>query len=48
MIEVNKENFEQEVLQAEGLVVVDFWGPKCDNCVALMPDVERIDRKSVV
>ena len=42
MIEVNKDNFDQEVLQAEGLIVVDFWGPKCEKCLALMPDVERV------
>lgn len=28
MLEVHKDNFEAEVLQAEGLVLVDFWGPK--------------------
>lgn len=42
MIEVHKDNFDQEVLQAEGLVVVDYWGPKCEKCLAIMPDVERI------
>ena len=26
MIEVDKKNFEEEVLKAEGLVVVDYWG----------------------
>ncbi|HHY39900.1 MAG TPA: thioredoxin, partial [Syntrophaceticus sp.] len=28
MIEVDKTTFEEEVLKAEGLVVVDFWSPK--------------------
>ncbi|MBS3872318.1 MAG: thioredoxin [Firmicutes bacterium] len=42
MIEVHKDNFDQEVLQAEGLIVVDFWGPKCEKCLAIMPDVERL------
>ncbi len=42
MLEVHKENFEAEVLQAEGLVVVDFWGPKCEKCLAMMPDYEKI------
>jgi hypothetical protein len=27
MIEVNKDNFEAEVLQAGGVVLVDWWGP---------------------
>ena len=42
MIELNKENFEQEVMNAEGPVIVDFWGTKCEPCKALMPDVERL------
>lgn len=45
MIAVNKENFEQEVLQAEGPVLVDFWGPTCEPCKALMPKVEELEKK---
>ena len=39
MIELNKENFDAEVLEAKGPVLVDFWSPKCDPCMALMPTV---------
>jgi len=39
MIELNKDNFESEVLQTESLVFVDFWSEKCEPCMALMPDV---------
>ncbi|MBT9177034.1 MAG: Thioredoxin [Firmicutes bacterium] len=42
MIEVHKDNFDTEVLQADGLTIVDFWGPKCEKCLALMPDFYRI------
>ena len=42
MLELNKDNFDQEVLQATGPVIVDFWGTKCEPCKALMPDVERL------
>ncbi|MCL2365225.1 MAG: thioredoxin [Defluviitaleaceae bacterium] len=42
MIELTKDNFEAEVLQAEGLVLVDFWSPKCDPCMALLPEVEKL------
>lgn len=42
MIEVNKDNFESEVLQSELPVVVDLWGPKCGPCLALMPQVEEL------
>lgn len=42
MIIVNKENFENEVLQSEMPCVVDLWGPQCGPCLALMPDVEKL------
>jgi thioredoxin 1 len=45
MIAVNKENFEQEVLQADGVVMVDWWGPKCEHCLELMPSVEQLAEK---
>jgi thioredoxin 1 len=42
MLELNKENFEQEVLKGEGLVLVDFWSPKCEPCLELLPHVEEL------
>mgnify|MGYP000967814225 FL=1 len=45
MIEVNKDNFEAEVLQAGGVVLVDWWGPKCEHCLELMPSVEELADK---
>ena len=39
MLEVTKETFEAEVLQAEGKVLVDFYGDGCVPCAALMPHV---------
>jgi thioredoxin 1 len=42
MIELNKDNFNAEVLEAAGPVVVDFWGERCEPCRALMPEVERL------
>lgn len=37
MLDLDKENFETEVLQAEGLVLVDFYSDGCVPCQALMP-----------
>ena len=37
MLEVDKKTFEPEVLQAEGYVLVDFFGDGCVPCQALMP-----------
>lgn len=46
MIEVNKDNFESEVLNyVEKPVFVDFWGDKCEVCKQLMPDVHRLEEK---
>ncbi|MGD9559700.1 MAG: thioredoxin family protein [Oscillospiraceae bacterium] len=42
MLELNKENFEAEVLQAEGPVFVDFSSDGCVPCQALMPFVHKI------
>lgn len=42
MLAVDKDTFEAEVLQAEGIVLVDFWGDGCEPCKALLPDVEAL------
>lgn len=42
MIELNRDNFEAEVTNAEGYVLVDYWGPTCEPCKALMPHVEKL------
>ncbi len=38
--EATKENFGE--LTAEGVVLIDVWGPQCVPCVALTPHVERL------
>ncbi len=42
MLELDKDNFEAEVLQAEGYVFVDFFGDGCVPCQALMPFVHDL------
>lgn len=42
MLAVDKDTFEAEVLQAEGFVLVDYWGDGCEPCKALLPDVEAL------
>ena len=46
MVELTKENFDAEVLEAKGIVFVDFWSPKCEPCMGLMPDVEAFVEKN--
>jgi thioredoxin 1 len=38
--EATRENFRQ--LVAEGVVLVDVWGPECRPCLALLPHVEEL------
>jgi len=45
MLVVNKENFALEVLEAEGPVLVDFFGDGCVPCQALLPDIEALAEK---
>ena len=45
MLELNKDNFEAEVLQASGKVVVDFFGDGCMPCEAIMPFVHTCAEK---
>ena len=42
MIEVNKDNFADLVENDKTPIVLDFWGPQCGPCLALMPDVEKL------
>lgn len=43
MLELDKKTFEPEVLQAEGKVLVDFYGDGCVPCAALMPHVHGFE-----
>jgi len=43
MLALDKDTFQQEVLEAEGCVLVDYWNEGCEPCKALMPDVEALE-----
>ncbi|MCQ2236022.1 MAG: thioredoxin [Bacteroidales bacterium] len=42
MLEITDQNFKSEVLDATGVVLVDFWAVWCGPCRALAPFVEQI------
>lgn len=45
MLELDKKNFDEEVLEANGYVFVDFWSESCEPCKALMPSVHELAEK---
>lgn len=48
---LHKENFDSEVINNNGLVLVDFWSESCEDCADLMPEIEELEnefRDSVV
>ena len=45
MIAVDKVTFQEEVKEAAGYVLVDFWSESCETCKALIPEVEGLAEK---
>ena len=43
-IELNRDNYESETSNMKGPLMVDFWGPQCRPCLALMPAVDELEK----
>ena len=41
-MDINRENFHEEVMSSEKTVLLDFWAPWCGPCRRVVPLVEQI------
>ncbi len=48
MVQLTRENFDEEVTEAAGRVLVDFWGPGCGPCRAMESVLEAVPAGEIV
>ena len=45
-IDINRSNFQEEVIQSDKPVLLDFWAPWCGPCRMVVPIVEQIAKEN--
>ncbi len=45
MKELDKESYDDEILEQKGIAFVDFWSESCEECMDIMPEVEALEKE---
>jgi thioredoxin 1 len=48
IVDINNSNFDKEVLNEKGIVIVDFFGTWCMPCKFLMPILHKIEEEKKI
>ena len=45
MKDLDKDNYDSEVIEKGDLYLVDFWSETCEDCMEIMPEIEKLEKE---